>query len=142
MTISASLTSMQRMNMVSATRVGKRMAEFQEVMRQRARMCKAFDAQCHYCELEGVGCDVSVLEDLDRVERTIMDWAAEHPEPRYPTWEEWYKSNFPNVKHPVCPDFFSKDICDLYKSCDVCRAQPMPADIAQKLGIKPVAEKQ
>lgn len=113
------------------------MAEFQEVMRQRARMCRSMSIIAA-CPLSHAGfkCDTVPMCEFDRIEKIIMDWAAEHPEPRYPTWEEWYKSNFPNVGHPVCPNYFLKNTCDLYKSCDECRAQPIPADIAQKLGIK------
>lgn len=114
------------------------MAEFQEVMRQRARMCKALEAECYYCELEGVGCDGSVLENLDRVERTIMGWASAHPEPRYPTWAEWQYNNFPNSRDDICIRFFSNAEC--FDLCDECRAQPIPADIAKKLGIKPITE--
>lgn len=116
------------------------MAEFKYVMRQRARMCKAFEACCYYCELEGVGCDGSVLENLDRVERTIMDWAAEHPEPRYPTWNEWYQEYLPDA--PLkCPRAFMDTRCEPWP-CDRCLSEPIPADIAQKLGIKPIMAKE
>ena len=113
------------------------MAEFQEVMRQRARMCKSLGAVCYYCELEGVGCDGSVLENLDRVERTIMDWAADHPEPRYPTWKEWQEATFPEARNQLCINHFAQAEC---KVCTECRSKPIPADIAQKLGIQPITE--
>lgn len=122
------------------------MAEFQEVMRQGKRMCKRY-GECESCPIfkANISCPVVCCESdrsIADVERIIMDWAAAHPEPRYPTWEEWYKSNFPNVGHPVCPNYFLKNTCGLYKSCDECRAQPIPADIAQKLGIKPIEAKE
>ena len=114
------------------------MAEFQEVMRQRARMCKSLGAVCYYCELEGVGCDGSVLENLDRVERTIMDWAADHPEPRYPTWKEWQEATFPEARNQLCINHFAAAAeC---KGCTACRSKPIPADIAKKLGIQPITE--
>jgi site-specific recombinase XerC len=57
----------------------------------------------------------------------IMKWAANHPEPVYPTWEEWLitqgviKENpSGGVGYPM-PKLF----------------EHIPADIAQKLGIEP-----
>lgn len=118
------------------------MAEFQEVMLKWHRMCEK--DKCNDCHIlrAGLPCDPMCIQgdEIHLIESIIMEWAAEHPEPRYPTWEEWYKSNFPNVGHPVCPNYFLKNTCDLYKSCDECRSQPIPADIAQKLGIKLITE--
>lgn len=65
--------------------------------------------------------------DYADVEKNVTAWAAEHPEPVYPTWEEWLitqgviKEN-PNggVGYPM-PKLL----------------EPIPADIAQKLGIEP-----
>ena len=78
------------------------------------------------------------------VDRVVMDWAAAHPEPRYPTWNEWYKATFPNSNfHTIpCPSMFYK-ICETSNyhgevECYECRNQPIPADIAEKLGIKPI----
>lgn len=119
------------------------MAEFKYVMRQRARMCKSLEADCYYCELEGVGCDGSVLENLDRIERTIMDWAAKHPETRYPTWQEWAEANFPDAYVMLLPCAFTAcPIIDKKCSKSECIKIQIPADIAQKLGIKPITEKE
>ena len=43
-----------------------------------------------------------------------MEWAEAHPEPEYPTWVEWFNS-----------------------MGGVDCGEPIPADIAEKLGIKP-----
>lgn len=122
------------------------MAEFQEVMRQGKRMCKRFKA-CDGCPIYNakLACPVIDVTDdkYDVIERIIMDWAAEHPESRYPTWNEWHESNFPGVSSPICPEYFSNNICESqHETCTQCRAQPIPADIAQKLGIKPITDKE
>lgn len=114
------------------------MAEFQEVMRQFNRMCGAC-AGCYNCPLQEPDgadlCSISTfVNDSEHIEREIMKWAVEHPEPKYPTFAEWLNSigviigtvplHLPNV--PV----------------NVCQAgekmfESIPADIAEKLGIKP-----
>lgn len=68
-----------------------------------------------------------------------MQWAAEHPEPVYPTWREWQHSMFPDADVRISPcEFGSMDRfkCD-DKTCTECMEQKIPADIAEKLGIKP-----
>ena len=119
------------------------MAEFQEVMKQAKRMC---DANCEECPLHytvGPICPIAVTgnDEIAETERIVMDWAAAHPEPRYPTWKEWHEANFINASKPFQPcRFMNQDKleCDYHKSCDVCRSKPIPADIAEKLGIKPI----
>lgn len=89
------------------------MAEFTEVMRQARRLCEEQQNIdfCVRCPMQGKdGCMVVAdAENIDyvEVERKIMDWAKEYPEPVYP-------------------------------SCDECLERPMPAEVAEKLGIKPV----
>lgn len=67
------------------------MAEFQEVIRQWARLCKAVDA-CALCPvnkyMDSVCSKVLAAppKTLAEFERAIMDWAAEHPEPRWLSW--------------------------------------------------------
>ena len=108
------------------------MAEFQEVMKQWNRMCNS--NTCDECEIYkkclkwvcGGHEGRLVSEEVKAAEIIIMQWAAEHPEPVYPTWEDWlteqeilvdskhfYVINKEKIKHPI------------------------PADIAQKLGLKP-----
>lgn len=132
------------------------MAEFQEVVRQIKRMCDSHGASCHGCTLKEksglctlVHDDEFIPEDWEEIkaaeiEMVVMHWAANNPEPRYPTWNEWYKATFPNSNyHTVpCPSMFYK-ICETSNyhgevECYECKNQPIPADIAEKLGIKPI----
>lgn len=120
------------------------MAEFAEVMRQARRMCKEqqnIDC-CVRCPINKNGCMVvadAEYVDYADAEQEIMHWAAEHPEPVYPTWEDGWKQLFPEAKYVPCPDgYFGVDShCGRYDGCNQCKASPMPADIAKKLGIKP-----
>ena len=117
------------------------MAEFQEVMRQGKRICES----CHECEpcpihKATIACPVVCYEDdcsLAEVERIIMGWATEHPEPRYQTWKEWQEATFPEARNQLCINHFAPAEC---KGCTACRSKPIPADIAQKLGIQPITE--
>ena len=121
------------------------MAQFIEVMRQAKRMCEAFnDSDCRECPIgdaDELECGITVTSEMDceEVEHRVMQWAAEHPEPVYPTWREWQNSTFPDADTRISPcTFGSKDRfkCD-GKTCYECKLEPIPADIAEKLGIKP-----
>ena len=77
--------------------------------------------------------------DCEEVERRVMQWAAKHAEPVYPTWSEWQNSVFPDAEIDIIPCIFgSRDRFNCEKKqCYQCIAEPIPADIAEKLGIKP-----
>ena len=122
------------------------MAEFQEVMRQAERMCKAHD-ECECCpikeEMDDLGekCPFCGALDVAAVEQKIMGWVAENPEPRYPTWKEWQNKNFPNNDALMKPCIFESEEyfnCSHEIGCEKCMNKPIPADIAEKLGIKPI----
>ena len=111
------------------------MAEFVQIMKDLRRMCIAADngpdtTKCGNCPLgESRLCsfEISDIDDyeLQEAETCITTWAAEHPEPVYPTWFEYlYAINN--------PDYF--DLTEFYTWM---RHTPIPADIAQKLGIEP-----
>ena len=116
------------------------MAEFLEVWRNHRRMCEAYE-DCGKCPLWTICIrDIFDYDKLQEVERIVMSWAEEHPEPVYPTWEEWLldngvfapdnilingKSRFYMEGKPV----FSIPTKKIYDR--------IPADIAQKLGIQP-----
>ena len=58
-------------------------------------------------------------------------------------WEEGWKQIFPDALYTPCPGNYGKK----YKntscasvSCERCRERPIPAEIAKKLGIKPVVK--
>lgn len=71
------------------------MAEFQEVMKQFDRMCWYYQRRrkCPTdCPMDGVNisqCRKVAFEKPEYAEKTVMAWAKENPEPRYPTWIEW-----------------------------------------------------
>lgn len=90
-------------------------------------------------------CLVRRIAKVDNCEEQIEGlraWAAEHPAPRYPTWREWQKNVFPDASanmHPCCFLSIKESDCK-GSSCDECCERPIPADIAAKLGIKPMEE--
>ena len=115
------------------------MAEFAEVMRQMKRMCAHFSPTCIGCKLcFGKGTDEfcgeqpkDILSNITLVESAVMQWAAEHPEPQYPTWFDYLHSiGIFYKKHTV-----GGDITEVHWGNMMT---PIPADIAQKLGIEPV----
>lgn len=131
------------------------MAEFTETMRQAKRMCSAHGGICSYrcCPLaNGETCRLNVEfdgEDYNELERIIMGWAAKHPEPVYPSWEEGWKQLFPeaDIRRAFCPEVFGDkyrcDWCQEYNdNCDECLERPIPAEVAEKLGIKPIGREQ
>lgn len=120
------------------------------------RMVKGEDCQpqcgkgCEKCPADklrnanGV-CLVRRIAKVDNCEEQIeglRSWAAEHPVPRYPTWNEWQKSTFPDAGGGMNPcSFLSYTGCNCKgASCGECRERQIPADIAAKLGIKPIEE--
>lgn len=131
------------------------MAELTEVIKQGLRMCEA-NEECRTCLLRDMIlphvnlCLFVKLRnmgaaDIDKMERTVMGWAQAHPEPKYPSWRETWKNLFPDTrrKNPPCPKHFMDSergakYCDDCSFCDVCYNRPIPADIAEKLGIKPI----
>lgn len=114
------------------------MAEFKEVMKQWRRMCKACSDQytgcLNHCPLAAFtdgGCGAIYEDefmdaaDFGELERRVMKWAKENPEPVYPTWYEWLSS------------IGVADISQGMYAIDIHVAQSqIPADIAQKLGLK------
>lgn len=113
------------------------MADFVQTMKDWRRMCKTFttdddESCCEGCPIMALaidehGCDAIFSEwadkaDWEEVEDVIETWAAEHPEPVYPSWYRWLimMGAIGSVE-----DLFS----DLQRE--------IPADIAQKLGLQP-----
>lgn len=104
---------------------------FQEVMKQWVRVRKA--TKCHGEENNMLS--VYPLEAYDDtliadIEKTVMAWAAENPEPVYPTWSEYLHTQVKS--HTVLRGFPDPD-CVL----DDLLHTSISADIAQKLGLKP-----
>lgn len=107
------------------------MAEFSEVMRQFDRMCKAH-AGCVDCRLATKGstetkCSIgSFIDESEYVEREIMEWAAEHPEPVYPSIAKYLERFGIIIRRDgsLEADFFRAN-------------EPMSAYMANLLGISP-----
>ncbi len=127
------------------------MAEFVEVMKQARRMCKSIDC-CGDCPLLDASIELCYLDkcpkeyndkDFIRHEAAIMKWAAENPESRFPTWREWQQEHFRDGANMIRPcEFMSSADAHCFDymytyGCRDCANQPIPADIAEKLGIKP-----
>ena len=118
------------------------MAEFVQTMNDWQRMCKSIN-NCLYCALRTEsGVCIKPSENtwnagFNDIERVVTAWAAEHPEPVYPTWGEWLE-----MQDVVGVDgYFETEAGDLpmYRTRrDIW--QPIPADIAEKLGIEPKEE--
>ena len=112
---------------------------FREVMHEVNRLCTANGNCDQNCPLENMGCcgnlgtHCSDPLQAERIENIVMAWAAEHSEPVYPTWEEWlgkqgvldYRGDYNPVTKHIDRFLNSK------------AKKPIPADIAEKLGLKP-----
>ena len=119
------------------------MAEFVEVMRQERRLCAMYHcSRCPLNDFNGYNCMMcpeSTVSDT-KIEEIILQWAKENPEPVYPSWTEAWEQLFPDGDGIPCRAFFNKKyrIENCYCSdCIECNNEPMPAEIAKKLGIKP-----
>ena len=124
------------------------MAKFTEVMRQAKRICIVHGGICSYrcCPLaDGEKCRFNVNldgEDYNELERIIMDWARKHPEPVYPSWIDAWQQLFPGMDGVPCPELYFNDTCreGTGIDCATCKRSPMPAEVAEKLGIKPIVK--
>lgn len=124
------------------------MAEFVEVMRQAQKICDTY--KCDDCPMADHVDMCGLIHSKYRkagflleFERIVMQWAKEHPEPQYPTWEEWQRENFPDapVRLTPCSFMFRERWEEIMGKkcfkCADCVNTPIPADIAKKLGIQP-----
>lgn len=122
------------------------MAEFAEVMKQVYCMCNEYkDDGCCKCPLllKGGRCRFQIYclkTKPKKLERLIMDWAAERPEPVYPSWIDAWQQLFPGAKNVPCPKLYFGDVCQdvAGEGCFACKMSPIPAEIAKKLGIRPI----
>jgi hypothetical protein len=113
---------------------GDIMADFVQVMNDWKRMCKAMEVAhpnnaCDICLLQAWGCPAIYEDDrgidYEVLAERIEEWAKEHPEPVYPTWEDFLEK--------VGLGEFVNGTARLAW----LRETHIPADIAQKLGIEP-----
>lgn len=135
------------------------MASFKEVCKQALRMAEA-ESKKDGCRPKYVALYIAVdgtyalsgggtAVTAEELEKTIMKWAAEHPEPKYPSWIEAWKQAFPDVdtENPPCPRYFmckekSERICDLHDNCFDCKNSPIPADVAKALNVKAIERRE
>ena len=105
---------------------------FREVMHEVNRLCMAQKNCGNDCPLENMGCcgnfgaHCSKPLQVERIEDIIMAWAAEHPAPVYPTWEQ-----------AIAEMYLRSGRTKYHNIAEWERNEPIPADIAQKLGIEP-----
>lgn len=137
------------------------MAEFVQTMKDWRRMCETIQSEnqgksisnwCIGCPIQGYCVIDSAIKDSTNGEISIIGdqiqaWAAEHPEPVYPTWGQWLEqqgicfsrlTNYSRVAGISIPQVFDYQIDG--KTAFICGDkvnEPIPADIAEKLGIEP-----
>ena len=103
------------------------MAEFHEVMRQWVRARKATcGITGEYEHLSNLSLNLWNDGRIAQLEKEVMQWAAEHPEPVYPSIAKYLERFGIIIRRDgtLQTDFFKAN-------------EPMSADIAQKLGIEP-----
>lgn len=111
------------------------MAEFSELVSIKKRICAKYkhNSNCNGCPVgEKFICGIISISDYDDMsfmvcEDTLLSWARENPEPKYPTWEEWLitqgvikENQNGGVGYPM-PKLF----------------EPISVEIAEKLGLRP-----
>lgn len=126
------------------------MTEFSVIIKHAKRMCSKFYREgCHLCPLSDNKCKCRLgyilrmpyESQVIEVEHDIAEWAQENPEPKYPSYHEAWKQLFPHSEHAPCPLTFGgrckPERCGT-SFCQQCMNRPMHADVAEKLGIKPI----
>ena len=121
-------------------------------LKQLSRMCGKY-SYCVNCPLRGAGFCAVEKQDRrvnanERAAAIIEKWAEENPEQQvYPTWGEWLEqqgicfsslTNYSYVDGITIPKVFNYQIEG--KTAFMCGDkvnEPIPADIAQKLGLEP-----
>ena len=113
------------------------MSEFQEVYKQYRRMCSR-EQKCDDCDIykyinsKGYieSCSQFLKEHSQEAEEVIMNWTTEHPEPVYPTWEEF-------LANMMTVDMVRGETANPNSVEKYMRETHIPAGIAEKLGIDP-----
>ena len=117
------------------------MADFVQTMKDWKRMCNAMGQEdeytaCDKCDLGSFGCP-AIYEnecnnaDWNHVESVVTSWAAEHPEPVYPTWVEWLHTT------SAVDGTLDIPVGDGAIFRMAIKNEPIPAELAEKLGIEP-----
>lgn len=110
-------------------------SDFAKTMRDWKRLCDSMDKKysddcCKNCPLCGFGCggifEMPENTNWQLLEEKVDAWAEENPEPVYPTFMEWL------IDIGV---FCSRPMYSII--ADKIATTHIPADIAEKLGLKP-----
>lgn len=125
------------------------MAEFLEVMKQRKRMCTKYEGggicqsiDYNMCPLKGhdLCCRPLTNIDINKIQEgevIIMKWAAEHPEPVYPSWIDWLMSEGVIPTNYMVANSTDSGVRAGTFYVTSKAFEPIPVDIAQKLGLQP-----
>ena len=122
------------------------MAEFKDIAREFNRMCHFYDTPpCEGCPMgfhtiNRSDCMSRLFYNPEKYEERVIKWAEKHPEPKYPTWTEWLsKQGFVELK---AGQFVKQTGNEYVYECKTVAiltdkaAVPIPADIAEKLGVE------
>ena len=118
------------------------MAEFGQVIYEWRRLCTHQQEKhdgiyiCEDCpmDVKDLCCkwpDESDENDIKEIERIVMEWAKEHPEPEYPTWAEWLEE-----MGVIKTMELGGDGHETFYALDGFTNR-LPKHITEKLGIKP-----
>lgn len=115
------------------------MADFIQTMKDWRRMCKHYSDERmktgqHSCAAmcplgRNTACgyiEMATNMDIEDMAKEVAKWAAQHPEPVYPTWWSWLINEGVIEKGSTYTGAF-----------DQLKTKHIPADIAGKLGIEP-----
>ena len=127
------------------------MSDFVQTMKDWRRMCRAYSTDdddcckgCPVLDYDNGCCEIYEMgaTDWKKYENAIVKWAAEHPEPKYPTWVEWLMKCGVLMPTMDTDIVFSEDGKHLVTGVrfTLKAYEPMPADLAQKLGVEPKGE--
>lgn len=104
---------------------------FQEVMKQYNRM---FEAHKQGVSIPVEASYETAVKQPEYFEEVVMDWAANNPEPVYPTFAEWLH----NIGVTFSDQPFPAPNIPVYVfQVNVKMFEPIHTDIAEKLGIQP-----
>lgn len=121
------------------------MAEFVQTMKDWRRMCQYMDKEygnssCDNCPLGGCSAvyEMCGKENFTNMERDISAWAADHPEPVYPTWFEWLE------ERKILAAAKSEGTETIFDTVLPTPAMfdSIPADVAEALKIPPKEERE
>ena len=114
--------------------------DFVQTMKDWRRMCDTIQSEnqktssngwCKGCPVQGVCViDTEIKDTTEKgfamIGERIQSWAAEHPEPVYPTWGEWLQS--------IGVAELGSGMLSIHPAI---AEQPIPAELAEKLEIEP-----